>query len=58
MVPMWRVRQRNGARAVSGSDEGAGHAAQSKRADARRNKQALLDAAAASSSRPAWTRRP
>ncbi|MFI1206998.1 TetR/AcrR family transcriptional regulator [Streptomyces sp. NPDC020802] len=31
---------------VSGSDEGAGHAAQSKRKDARRNKEALLDAAA------------
>ncbi|MER6136253.1 TetR/AcrR family transcriptional regulator [Streptomyces sp. NPDC001815] len=31
---------------MSGSDEGAGHAAQSKRKDARRNKEALLDAAA------------
>ncbi len=32
---------------VNDSDEGAGHAAQSKRADARRNKETLLDAAAA-----------
>ncbi|WAU83261.1 TetR/AcrR family transcriptional regulator [Streptomyces sp. Qhu-G9] len=31
---------------MSGSDEGAGQAAQSKRKDARRNKEALLDAAA------------
>ncbi|PVE11649.1 TetR/AcrR family transcriptional regulator [Streptomyces scopuliridis] len=32
---------------MNDSDEGAGHAAQSKRADARRNKETLLDAAAA-----------
>lgn len=32
---------------MSGSDEGAGHAARPKRADARRNKETLLDAAAA-----------
>jgi AcrR family transcriptional regulator len=33
--------------AVNDSDEGAGHAARSKRADARRNEKTLLDAAAA-----------
>lgn len=33
--------------AVNDSDEGAGHAARPKRADARRNKETLLDAAAA-----------
>jgi AcrR family transcriptional regulator len=36
-----------GSGAVNDSDEGAGHAAQSKRKDARRNKETLLDAAAA-----------
>src|SRR5215217_5587409 len=44
-VPLRKIyRGRNGA--VNDSDKDTGHAAQSKRKDARRNKEALLDAAA------------
>jgi AcrR family transcriptional regulator len=46
VVPFDKVGS-GGSVAVHDSDEGAGHAARSKRADARRNEKTLLDAAAA-----------
>jgi AcrR family transcriptional regulator len=45
VVPFGKLGS-GGSGAVNGSDEGPGHAARSKRADARRNKETLLDAAA------------
>ncbi|MCW2903814.1 MAG: TetR family transcription regulator [Streptosporangiaceae bacterium] len=46
VVPFGKLGS-GGSGAVNDSDEGAGHAARSKRADARRNEETLLDAAAA-----------